>query len=209
MYSNRSLESFSINSFSCDFHSFITFKCSLHIVRRVRKRSEEVGGLCMPSSIHFKKANSTLERVCNSSLSSAIFNVFLLAFGISDTLQLFDDTRIFLFVTSFKWPWLFYFIFFIFSSFMHHMGCPISQGMNMAWSQTHHWNSWVTQTGGCWAGQSCLCLKQQRAVTVFSHRLKRSHFLREACVSPDCSIIFALAPNILTFSGSKAITISF
>lgn len=58
----------------------------------------------MPSSIHSKKANSTLERICHPSLSSAIFNVFLLAFGISETLQLFDDTRIFLFVTSFKWP---------------------------------------------------------------------------------------------------------
>lgn len=165
--------------------------------------------MCMPSSIHSKKANNTLERLCHSSLSSAIFNVFLSAFGISDTLQLFDDTRTLLFVTSFKWPWLFHFIFLIFSSSMHRMGSPISQGMNMVWPQTHHRNSWVTQTGGCWAGQTCPCLRQQQAVTVFSHRLKRSHFLKEASVSPDCSIILALAPNILTFSGSKAITIFF
>lgn len=48
---------------------------------------------CMPSSIYTKKANNILESICHSSLSSAIFNVFLSTFGISDTLQLFDDYR--------------------------------------------------------------------------------------------------------------------
>lgn len=37
---------------------------------------------------------------------------------------------------------------------------------------------------------------------------QRSHFLKEECVSPECSIIFALAPNALTFSSSKASMIS-
>lgn len=113
-----------------------------------------------------------------------------------------------LFVASFKWPCLFHFIFPIFSSFTYHTGSPTSQGMNMAGSQTHYRNSWVTQKGGCWASQSCPSPRRQQAADTFSRRLKRSRFLKEEHVSPDCSIIFALAPNPLKFSVSKAITIS-
>lgn len=91
---------------------------------------------------------------------------------------------------------------------MHYACSPTSQGMNMAQSQIHHWNSWVSQQGGCWAGQSCLSPRQQQAATIFSRRLTRSHFSKEKSVPPVCSIIFALAPNLLTFSSSKTIAFS-
>lgn len=53
-------------------------------------------------------------------------------------------------------------------------------------------------------GRSKLSLSQAEATqTLPSLQRQRSHFLKEECVSPECLIIFALAPNALTFSGSK------
>jgi len=85
----------------------------------------------MPRSVHTKKASNILESVCLSSLTTAIFNIFQLL----EFLTLYSYlviTGTLLFVASFKWPCLFHSIFSIFSSFMHHMRCSASQGMNMA-----------------------------------------------------------------------------
>lgn len=112
-----------------------------------------------------------------------------------------------LFQASIKMPCPFHFICSFFSNFLHHAGSPASQEMHMASHQTHHQNSWVTVKCGCRAGQSCPSLRQLWAAIAFSQRLTRSHFLKEEHVSYDCSIVFALAPKILTFSGSKTIMI--
>lgn len=82
-----------------------------------------------------------------------------------------------------KWPCLFHFIFFIFGSFMHHVGSVTSQRMSMALSQTHHWNSWATQSVGSLAGLNCPSPRQQQPDTAFSPETKISLSKRGECVS--------------------------
>lgn len=145
------------------------------------------------------KKVSILENMYLSSLSSAIFNVFLSTSGIFQLkkISFLIITETLLFVASFKQLCLFRFVFSIFSSFMHHTGTPTSKGINMALSQTE---IPVTEKSGCWAGQSCPSPMRQSAATAFSWRLTSSHFLKKECVFPDCSIVSALASNILAFS---------